>query len=148
MGKHDETAPDLLKIGEEYTFGCGLKLSFTSIQAPDLPEKALKRAAKDAGMSGSMESLNFFQVDAVVENVGSKKLKFDLHYQYHYARVGDPARQATGLDLHPKFLAWIPRASARGGNASLARSREAAESGCVSVLAVRCSRTDLIVCEM
>jgi hypothetical protein len=99
MGKHDETAPDLLKIGDAYTFDCGLKLSFTNIQAPELDEKALKRAAKDGGMGGSMDSLNFFQVDAVVENVGSKKLKFDLHYQYHYARVGDPARQAMGLEL-------------------------------------------------
>ncbi|MFK0022800.1 hypothetical protein [Streptomyces sp. NPDC090798] len=99
MGKRDETAPDLLKVGDTHTFDCGLQLSFTNIQAPDLPEKTLKRTAKDEGMNGSMDSLNFFQIDAVVENIGSKKLKFDLHYQYHYARVGDPARQATALEL-------------------------------------------------
>ncbi|QIY66423.1 MULTISPECIES: hypothetical protein [unclassified Streptomyces] len=98
MGKRDETAPDLLNIGDAYTFDCGLKLSFTSFQAPDMDEKSLQERAKDEGMRGPKGSLNFFQVNAVVENVGSKKLTFDLHYQYHYARVGDPARKAAGLD--------------------------------------------------
>ncbi|MEU4031119.1 hypothetical protein [Streptomyces anulatus] len=54
---------------------------------------------RDNGQRGPIDSLNFFQVDAVVENVGSTQLKFNLHYQYHYARVGDPARKATGLDV-------------------------------------------------
>ncbi|MGW2822223.1 hypothetical protein ACWC24_14610 [Streptomyces sp. NPDC001443] len=98
MGKHDETAPDLLNVGDAHTFDCGLKLSFTNFQTPEMDEKALRERAKDEGMRGSKDSLNFFQVNAVVENVGPKKLKFDLHYQYHYARVGDPARKATGLD--------------------------------------------------
>ncbi|MFF0395089.1 hypothetical protein ACFYSJ_04760 [Streptomyces sp. NPDC005248] len=104
MGKRDETAPDLLNIGDAYTFDCGLKLSFASFQVPDLDEKTLKERAKDEGIRGSMGSLNFFQVDAVVENVGSRRLEFDLHYQYHHARVGDPARKATGLDLHDGAL--------------------------------------------
>ncbi|WP_327349684.1 hypothetical protein OG772_20605 [Streptomyces sp. NBC_01321] len=104
MGKHDETAPELLNIGDAYTFDCGLKLSFTGFQGPDLDEETLKERARDNGQRGSIGSLNFFQVDAVVENVGSKRLKFDLHYQYHHARVGDPARKTTGLDLHDGAL--------------------------------------------
>ncbi|WP_326737066.1 hypothetical protein [Streptomyces sp. NBC_01022] len=99
MGKHDETAPKLLNIGDAHTYDCGLKLSFTGFQIPDLDEETLKERARDSGQRGSIDSLNFFQADAVVENVGSKQLKFSLHYQYHYARVGDPARQAAGLDI-------------------------------------------------
>ncbi|MET8116643.1 hypothetical protein [Streptomyces prasinus] len=99
MGKRDETAPDLLKIGEEYTFDCGLNLSFTGFQEPDMDEKELRELARERGMKGSKSSLTFFQVNTVVENVGKKRLTFDLHYQYHHARIGDPARKATGLEL-------------------------------------------------
>lgn len=99
MGKKDETAPGLLNIGDSHTFDCGLKLSCTSVQAPELDEETLEEMARAEGMRGPADSLNFFQVDAIVENVGSELLKLDLHYQYHYARVGDPARKAVGLDV-------------------------------------------------
>ena len=59
------------------------------------------------------------------------------------AAPGERVRCLRGV--HPELLVWIPRALARGGNASLARSCEAAEARCVTALT---SRTDLIVCEM
>ena len=126
MGKKNETAPSLLNIGESHSFDCGLKLCFTGVQAPDLDEKTLKKMVRDEGMRGTTDTLNFFQVDAIVENVGSQLLKFDLHYQYHYARVGNPARKAAGLDvmdgalfdvvLHPgrRLAAYFVFAAQRG----------------------------------
>lgn len=87
----------LLPFGAFHDFkDYGLRLSFHTLEVLNADDD-LRDRAREQGLKKGKGT--YFRVSALVQNYGMKAQRFNLHYQYQTARVGEDGATAVALEL-------------------------------------------------